>query len=206
MFYPNAKNMWEDLCELFSLKKDFVAYYNIQSKIFNTKQGALSILEYHGILNGLWIKLDQYQSSKTCKVDATTKVKVIEMSYILPCSLFWLGLIKAKFRALTYGICEGLWMKIIFYELRIQIELPMKLLCDNKLTINIVHNSVQHDKTKHIKIDRHFIKEKLDSGFIVIAHVPIRLQVADVFTKGLPTSRFQELICKLGMIDIYLST
>nr|KYP58776.1 Copia protein [Cajanus cajan] len=108
----------------------------------------------------------------------------------------------AEFRALAHDICEGLWLKIILDDLRIQIELPIKLFCD-KSAINIAHKLVQHDKTKHIEIDKHFIKEKLDSGLIVTTHVPTRLQVVDVFTKGLPTSRFQELIGKLGMIDIH---
>ncbi|RDX84948.1 Copia protein, partial [Mucuna pruriens] len=53
---------------------------------------------------------------------------------------------------------------------------------------------------------RHFIKEKLNSGLVVITHVPTRLQVVDVFTKGLPAARFQEHNNKLGMIDIHLPT
>ncbi|RDX75161.1 hypothetical protein CR513_44995, partial [Mucuna pruriens] len=56
------------------------------------------------------------------------------------------------------------------------------------------------------KIDKHFIKEKLDGGFIVTAHIHTGLQVADVFPKGLPSARFQDLIGKLGMIDIHLPT
>lgn len=43
---------------------------------------------------------------------------------------------------------------------------PMWLYCDNKATINIAHNPVQHDRTKHVEIDKHFIKEKLDVGII----------------------------------------
>ncbi|RDX62452.1 hypothetical protein CR513_59211, partial [Mucuna pruriens] len=60
---------------------------------------------------------------------------------------------------------------------------------------------VQHDKTKHIEIDIHFIKNKLDSGLIVTTHVPTWLQVADVFTKGLFATRSQELNDKLGMVS-----
>ncbi|RVX14560.1 hypothetical protein CK203_017326 [Vitis vinifera] len=47
-------------------------------------------------------------------------------------------------------------------DLRIKWDGPMKLYYDNKLTINIVHNPIQHDRTKHTEIDRHFIKEKLE--------------------------------------------
>ena len=48
----------------------------------------------------------------------------------------------------------------------------MKLYCDNKSAINIAHNPVQHDQTKHIEIDKHFIKEKLDSELICTPYVP----------------------------------
>ena len=94
-------------------------------------------------------------------------------------------------------------MKIVLDDLRAKCQAPMKILSDNKSTISIACNPVQHDRTKHIEIDRHFIKEKLDSGLIATAHVPSGLQLADMLTKGLPTERFQELTCKLGMIDIH---
>ncbi|RDX96638.1 Copia protein, partial [Mucuna pruriens] len=84
-------------------------------------------------------------------------------------------------------------MKIILDDLKVKYEGPIKLFCDNNSAISIAHNSIQHDRTKHIEIDRHFIKKKLDSGLIVIVHVPIGLQVTDVFTKGLLATRFQEL-------------
>ena len=63
-------------------------------------------------------------------------------------------------------------MKIILDNLRVKCEAPMKIFCDNKSAINIARNPIQHDRTKHIEIDRHFIKEKLDSGLIATGHVP----------------------------------
>ncbi|RDX94047.1 Copia protein, partial [Mucuna pruriens] len=108
---------------------------------------------------------------------------------------------EAEFRAMAQGICEGLWMKIILDDLKVKYEGHIKLFCDNNLAISIAHNPVQHNRTKHIEIGRRFIKNKLDSGLIVTAHVPTGLQVVNVFTKGLPATRFQELNGKLGMID-----
>jgi len=75
---------------------------------------------------------------------------------------------ESEFRAMAQGICELLWLKIIVEDLRLEWDSPMKLYCDNKSVISIAHNPIQHDRTKHIEVDRHFIKEKLDRGFICI--------------------------------------
>ena len=81
----------------------------------------------------------------------------------------------------------------------------MKLFCDNKSPVNIAHNPIQHDKTKHIKIDRHFIKEKLEEGLVCMLYVPSERQLANVLTKALNNSRFHDLVFNLGMEDIYSS-
>ena len=73
----------------------------------------------------------------------------------------------------------------------------------NKSAINIAHNPIQHDKTKHIEIDRHFIKEKLEEGLVCMSYVPSGSQLADVLTKGLNSSNFHENVSKLGMEDIH---
>ncbi|RDX94032.1 Copia protein, partial [Mucuna pruriens] len=84
---------------------------------------------------------------------------------------------------MTHGICEGLWMQTILDNFKVKYKNPMKLFCNN--------NSA---------------KEKLDNSLIVIEHVPTRLQVTNVFTKGLPNARFKDLISKFRMIDIHLRT
>ncbi|KAL2327360.1 hypothetical protein Fmac_020787 [Flemingia macrophylla] len=111
---------------------------------------------------------------------------------------------EAEFRALAQGMCERLWMKIILDDLRVKVDNPVQLYCDNKSTMSIAYNPVQHDRTKHIEIDRHFIKDNLDRGFVIAIHVPTELQISNIFTKGLPQGRFQDLVSKLGMIDIHL--
>ncbi|KAA0063920.1 reverse transcriptase [Cucumis melo var. makuwa] len=60
--------------------------------------------------------------------------------------------------------------------------------------------------TKHVEIDRHFIKERLDNGSICIPYIPSSQQVADVLTKGLLRPHFDLCVSKLGLIDIYVPT
>ena len=113
---------------------------------------------------------------------------------------------EAEYQAMANGVCEILWIQRILEELRKPIEAPMKLFCDNKTAIRIAHNPVQHDRTKHVEIDRHFIKDKLEVGVICMPFVPITQQTADILTKGLFKPNFDLLVSKLGMIDIYAPT
>ncbi|KAK2967234.1 hypothetical protein RJ640_002061 [Escallonia rubra] len=111
---------------------------------------------------------------------------------------------EAEFRALAHGICEGIWLRRLLSELKIIKSWPMKLYCDNKAAVNIAHNPVHHDRTKHVEVDRHFIKEKIDDGSVYLMHVPTREQTADVLTKSLHKPSFEDLVSKLGMVNIYV--
>ena len=79
---------------------------------------------------------------------------------------------ETEFRAIAQRLCELLWLKIKIDDLRIKWDGPMKLNCDNKSAINIVHNPVQHDRTKHIEIDRHIIKENFEEGVVCLSYLP----------------------------------
>ena len=87
--------------------------------------------------------------------------------------------------------------------MNIKIQGTIDIFCDNQSAINIAHNAIQNDRTKHIEIDRHFIKKKLDAGIIRIPYVSSESQVVDVLTKRLAAKGFEVLISKLGMIDIH---
>ena len=63
----------------------------------------------------------------------------------------------------------------------------------------------QHDRTKHVEVDRHFIKEKLEEGVVCLTYVPSEHQLAYILTKGLNSSMFHDHVFKLGMEDIYSS-
>ena len=106
---------------------------------------------------------------------------------------------------MAQGICKLLWLKIILKDLEIKIKESMMSYWDNKATINIV-NSPIHDQTKHVEVDLHFIKEKLDSGEICTPYISSTGKLADILTKALPNIGFHQILDKLGMQDIFAPT
>ena len=99
-----------------------------------------------------------------------------------------------------------MWLKRLLEELQLPIKTLMKLLCDNQAAISISKNPVLQDRTKHVEIDRHFIKEKIEDGIVEIIYTPTRQQTADVLTKAVARTQFDTLLSKLGMIDIHSPT
>ena len=91
---------------------------------------------------------------------------------------------EAELRSNALGICESLWLKRLLEELRMKIQGLISTYCDNKATISVSHNPVHHDRMKHVKIDRHFIKEKVDEGTLSIRYIPYAEQIADMLTKA----------------------
>ncbi|RVX16275.1 Retrovirus-related Pol polyprotein from transposon RE1 [Vitis vinifera] len=72
---------------------------------------------------------------------------------------------------------------------------------------DIAHNPVQHDRTKHVKVDKFFIKEKLDDKIVELPKIRSKDQLADILTKAAVSSRvFSKFLDKLGMCDIYAPT
>lgn len=110
---------------------------------------------------------------------------------------------KAKFRSVAHEICEVLWIKRLLEDLKISNPLPMKVFCDNKGAISVAHNPIFHDRTKHVEVDKHFIKEKLDNGLICMPYIPTIEQIANILTKGLQKKQFENLINKLTMEDVF---
>ena len=66
---------------------------------------------------------------------------------------------------MALNICEGIWLTRLLVEQRILVEMFMKMFCDNQVAIRIAKNSFHHNKTKHVEIDCHFIKN-LESLFV----------------------------------------
>ena len=113
---------------------------------------------------------------------------------------------EAKFRSMALGLCEALWLKLLLQDLGYLSRQPIQLFCDNKVACDIAHNLVQHDRTKHVEVDRFFIKEKLDDKIVELPKIRSEDQLADILTKAVSSQVFSNFLDKLGMCDIYAPT
>ena len=86
------------------------------------------------------------------------------------------------------------------------LEKPVNLYCDNKAAISIAHNPVQHDRTKHVEVDRHFMKEKLTDAIISVPFVKSEDRLVDILTKTVSSRVLYSTLVKLGIRDIYAPT
>ena len=81
---------------------------------------------------------------------------------------------------------------------------PINLHCDSKASIQIAENPIFHERTKHIDINCHFVREKLQQGLIKTHHIGTREQPADLFTKGLGKAQHGHLLVKHGLKNVFL--
>lgn len=104
------------------------------------------------------------------------------------------------------GLCELLWIRRLLTELGFTPTSKIGLFYDNKSAIAISHDPVQHDRTKLVEVDRHFIKENLEEKIIGFPFVKSEDQLADILTKAVSSKEFYNSLDKLCMRDLYAST
>lgn len=98
----------------------------------------------------------------------------------------------SEYQALAHKTSEVLWIKSIVQELFIP-YLPPKLLCGKLSVFMISHNPILHARTKHIKLDIHFVREIVNGNKLHIQYVPAQAQISDILTKILSTNLFVNL-------------
>uniref|UniRef100_A0A2N9EIP0 Reverse transcriptase Ty1/copia-type domain-containing protein n=1 Tax=Fagus sylvatica TaxID=28930 RepID=A0A2N9EIP0_FAGSY len=113
---------------------------------------------------------------------------------------------KAEYRSMAATTSELLWLRSLLCTLGVSHPQPMLLYCDSQAALHIAANPVFHERMKHIEIDCHFVRERLQSHDLVTSFVPSHLQLADIFTKALGRQAFQSILNKLGIFDLHAPT
>ena len=113
---------------------------------------------------------------------------------------------ESEYRAMAQSACDIMWLHQLLADVGIKTSVPTKLWCDNQATLHIAFNPVFHEQTKHIEIDCHFVREKIQLSLISTGHVKTGERLGDIFTNALSGDRVSYLYNKLGMINIYAPT
>jgi hypothetical protein len=108
---------------------------------------------------------------------------------------------ESEYRAMSTACSEIVWLRWLLAELGFSQSDSTPLHADNTSAIQIAANPVYHERTKHIEVDCHSIREALDNRVISLPHVSTTLQIADVFTKAMTRQRHQFLVGKLMLLD-----
>ncbi|CAH9121509.1 unnamed protein product [Cuscuta epithymum] len=108
---------------------------------------------------------------------------------------------EAEYRAVAYTVQDTLFIRSLLLDMGIRISSPVQLFCDNVSASYLAVNPIQHDRSKHIKIDYHFVRERVAHGDLVVKYTPTQYQLADIFTKNLSSQRFEFLRSNLHVVS-----
>nr|GEY89880.1 ribonuclease H-like domain-containing protein [Tanacetum cinerariifolium] len=106
---------------------------------------------------------------------------------------------EAEYRGVANVVAETAWIRNLLCELHTPLSTATLVYCDNVSVVYMSANPIQHQRTKHIEIDIHFVRDFVASGQVRVLLVPSRFQYADIFTKGLPTALFIEVHSSLNV-------
>ncbi|CAL8084538.1 unnamed protein product [Prunus armeniaca] len=100
---------------------------------------------------------------------------------------------EAEYRSLANSACELVWLKQLLQEIHITLRKPPVIWCDNISAIALAHNPVFHSKTRHMEIDVHFVRERVQRKEMQVCHLSSTEQLGDILTKSLAAPQFQYL-------------
>jgi len=98
---------------------------------------------------------------------------------------------------------EVVWLQRLLMELVVPCSQPITLFGDNTSAISIATNPLHHERTKHIEVDFHYIRELVQDKILSLVHVSSHEQIADLFTKPMSYAHHSYLVSKLMLVDNY---
>jgi hypothetical protein len=109
---------------------------------------------------------------------------------------------EAEYVAAASAASQGIWLARLLEELLGDRSVKFIVRIDNQSAISLCKNPVFHERSKHIDVRYHFIRECIESEKMTVDHVRTDLQLADILTKGLRRVKFVEMRLKLGVEEV----
>ncbi|GKD43135.1 ribonuclease H-like domain-containing protein [Tanacetum coccineum] len=106
---------------------------------------------------------------------------------------------EAEYQGIANAVAKPSWIHNLLRELHTPLFTATLVYCDNVSAVYMSANPVQHQRTKHIEIDIHFVRDKVAAGHVRVLHAPSRFQYANIFTKGLPYPLFADFRSSLSV-------
>ena len=106
---------------------------------------------------------------------------------------------EAEYMALYSATQEAIWLRRLFVELKIMKDKPIKIHQDNQGCIALSKNHMCQQRTKHIDIKYHFVREKVQNKEIELEYLPTTKMIADTLTKNLPRKTFEIYRSEMGL-------
>eukprot|EP00253_Pinus_taeda_P014376 PITA_14376 len=107
---------------------------------------------------------------------------------------------EAEYMAASTTSCEAIWLRKLLVDLFRRNMEATRIMCNNQSCIKLSENRVFHDRSKHIDIQCHFIRDCVQRGVVQLSYTPTGEQMANILTKALRKSKFDYFREKMGMV------
>jgi hypothetical protein len=109
---------------------------------------------------------------------------------------------EAEYVSLSAAAQEVIWLRRLLDSLGIPSDSPTKIYEDNQGAIEISRNPKRHDRTKHIDVCHHFVRERVASNEVSVVYCHTDEMTADIMTKGLGTIKFSKFRDAMGVLNV----
>ncbi|KAJ9544320.1 hypothetical protein OSB04_024027 [Centaurea solstitialis] len=148
------------------------------------KNGGLCLSQEQYMLDILNRAKMQDCKPSTTPVDTNSKLSTTIGNPLPDSSLY------PEYKGVINAMVETTWLRNLLLELHLPLRQATIIYCDNISAVYLTKHPMQHQRTKHVEIDLHFVRKKVRLGALRLLHVPIDYQYANIFTKGLPRHLF----------------